>query len=57
MENKTRKLIVIDENMDKVIGAVCDAALKASGLQVISNVNDIIEGIVEEQFEGEDCSL
>ncbi len=43
-----RKIIVLDEEMDKVLGTVCDAALKGLGMQVIGAVNAVIEAVLEE---------
>jgi len=43
-----RKIIVLDEEMDKVLGSVCDAALKGAGMQMIGSVNAVIEAVLEE---------
>jgi hypothetical protein len=44
-----RKVVVIDEEMDKILGNVCDAALKGSGMQIVASVNAVIEAVSEEQ--------
>jgi hypothetical protein len=46
MANK--KIIVVDEEMDKILGNVCDAALKGSGMQIVAAVNVVIEAVSEE---------
>lgn len=46
MANK--KVIYVDEEMDKVLGNVCDAALKGSGMQIVAAVNAVIEAVSEE---------
>jgi len=43
-----RKVVVIDEEMDKILGSVCDAALKGAGMQIVSSVNAVIEAVSEE---------
>jgi len=43
-----RKIIVVDEEMDKTLGSVCDAALKGLGMQIIGSVNAVIEAVLEE---------
>ena len=47
-----RKIIILDEEMDKILGNVCDAALKGSGMQIISSVNAVIEAVAEEPCSG-----
>jgi len=44
----TRKIIVIDEELDRALGTVCDAALKAAGMQILPAVSTMIKSIVEE---------
>lgn len=46
MSNK--KVIVIDEEIDKALGNICDAALRGSGMQIVGAVNTLIESVVEE---------
>jgi hypothetical protein len=50
MENlmSTRKIIVLDDEIEKHITAICDAALKNLGMQMISNVNKVASSIEEE---------
>jgi hypothetical protein len=43
-----RKIIVIREEVDKMLGNICDAALKGAGMQVLSSVNGVIEAVVED---------
>lgn len=43
-----RKVIIVDEEMDKALGNICDAALKGSGMQVVTAVNSLIESVIEE---------
>ena len=43
-----RKIVIIDEEMDKILGSVCDAALKGSCMQIVSSVNAVIEAVSEE---------
>ena len=43
-----RKIIVINEEVDKMLGSICDAALKGAGMQIIQSVNSVIEAVVEE---------
>lgn len=43
-----RKVIVINEDIDKMLGNICDAALKGSGMQIISSVNALIDAVVED---------
>jgi len=43
-----RKIIVINEEMDKVLGSICDAALKGAGMQMMPAVNAVIEAVAEE---------
>lgn len=50
MENlmSTRKVIIIDDEIEKHITAICDAALRSLGMQVIFNVNKVAVAIKEE---------
>ena len=45
---QARKLIVIDEDLDAKLGAVCGAALKSSGIKMLQDVNLLIRSITEE---------
>lgn len=47
----TRKLIVIDPDTDSKLGAIASAALKTSGLEMLSDVNTLINSIIEEPLE------
>ena len=42
------KYIEIDQNMEKTIHAICDAALKAAGMQAASLVNQLIASIKDD---------
>jgi hypothetical protein len=54
MEQKLRKIIVVDEVIDKVITNICNAALKFDGLPMIVNVNAIKGSIKEEELKSGD---
>ena len=41
------KYIEIDSEMGKVLHVICDAALKAGGMQIIGSVNYVVSGIKE----------
>jgi hypothetical protein len=51
----TRKVIVIDKDIDMKLGAVCNAALKNEGLEVYEDVNTLIRSIEEEWMDDEAC--
>jgi|GEM_PF-2994480 hypothetical protein len=42
------KYIEIDQNMEKTIHAICDAALKTAGMQAASLVNQLIAAIKDD---------
>lgn len=44
----SRKIIVVKEEVDKMLGNVCDAALKGAGMQILPSINGIIEAVVDE---------
>ena len=50
MKNKTRKIILLDEEMEKIIGTICNSAFKYSGLQIFSEVKTLINSIKEESL-------
>jgi hypothetical protein len=45
---KNRKLIIIDKETDEKLGAVCTAALKSSGIEILPDINALINSILEE---------
>ena len=50
----SRKIIVVDEEIHKILVNICDAALKWSGIQMLSAVNKVVgsvkEDISQEEF-------
>lgn len=46
-----RKIIVIDKEIDSQLGAVCSAALKISGLELLEDVNALIRSIKDESMD------
>ena len=46
-----KKIVVLDESMDKILGTICDLALKGSGMQAINSVNTLIDAIEEDSEE------
>ncbi len=46
-----RKLIVIDESIDKALSNIYNAALKLEGLQMLSCVNLVKNGVLEESID------
>lgn len=50
---QTRKILVIDKDIDEKLGSVCNAALKNAGMDVCEDVNVLIYSIVEENLEEE----
>jgi hemerythrin len=44
----TRKIIVVDEEIHKMLVNICDAALKWSGIQMLSAVNQVVGSVKEE---------
>lgn len=50
----SRKIIVVDEEIHKMLVSICDAALKWSGIQMLSAVNQVVgsvkEDISQEEF-------
>jgi len=53
----TRKIIVVDPDMDAKLGAVCNSALKLSGLDLLSDVTTLINSVKEEAFEDKEMPL
>jgi hypothetical protein len=53
----SRKLIVIDKDTDAQLGAICSAALKISGMEILDDVNALINSIKEENLEQMDLSF
>lgn len=51
MEN--RKIIIVDEVIERVLANICNAALKYEGLPMIGSVNAVKDAIKEEHT-GED---
>jgi hypothetical protein len=47
----SRKLIVIDKENDALLGAICSAALKISGMEILDDVNALINSIKEESVD------
>lgn len=45
---KNRRLIIIDKETDEKLGAVCTAALKSSGIEVLPDINALINSILDE---------
>jgi hypothetical protein len=45
----TRKVIIVDELIDKAISNICNAALKYEGLSMVASVNAVKCSIIEEQ--------
>jgi hypothetical protein len=43
-----RKVLVLNEENDKLLTAICDAAFKALGIQVLSTVNKLASQIQTE---------
>jgi hypothetical protein len=50
-----RKVIIIDKETDAKLGAVCSAALKSSGIEVLPDVNALINSILDEFGEIDEC--
>lgn len=48
-----KRLIIIDRDTDEKLGAVCSAALKSAGIEVLPDINALINSIIDE-FELED---
>ena len=46
-----KKIVILDEAMDKVLGTICDLALKGAGMQAVSSVNTLIDAIEEDSEE------
>lgn len=44
----TRKIVVVDEAIDKALTNICNAALKMEGLQMLACVNAVKKAVVEE---------
>lgn len=42
------KYIELDQDMERTIHAICDAALKASGMQVVGLVNQLVANIKDD---------
>lgn len=42
------KYIEIEQEMDKTLHAICDAALKAGGMQMIGLINQLIAAIKDD---------
>ena len=49
-----RKIIVINDQIEKALSAVCDAALKYAGMQLIGAVNAVANAVQEEPEEAEE---
>jgi len=47
---ETRKIIIIDEDVDKILTNIYDAALKFAGMQIRVSINSILQAIKEEQI-------
>jgi hypothetical protein len=43
-----RKIIIVDEEMDRTLANICDAALKWSGMQMLSAVNRVVGSVKED---------
>ena len=48
----SRKVLVVDREMDQMLIHIFDAALRSSGMQMLSFVNAVVRGIREEDEEG-----
>lgn len=46
----TRKIIVIDEELDSIMGAICDSALKGAGMNMLASVSKMVESVIEEDI-------
>jgi hypothetical protein len=44
-------VIVVDQEMDKMLTAICDAALKHSGMQSLQEINELAEAVVDEEYD------
>jgi hypothetical protein len=42
------KYIELDQNMETTIHAICDAALKSAGMQVVGLVNQLVASIKDD---------
>ena len=49
----TRKVLVIDKEMDQHLGIVCNAALKNAGMDVYQDVNSLIYSFIDEWVDDE----
>jgi hypothetical protein len=47
----TRKILVVDDSIDKSLTTICNAALKMEGLQMLACVNAVKKAITEESIE------
>ncbi|HEY4874118.1 MAG TPA: hypothetical protein VIH86_00970 [Puia sp.] len=47
----SRKVIIVDELIDKAISNICNAALKYEGLTMVASVNAVKCSIIEEPIE------
>jgi hypothetical protein len=59
-----RKIIIVDEEIDRMLSHICDAALKWSGMQMLSAVNRVVGSMQEDDsieeffhFEEENLSI
>jgi hypothetical protein len=50
---KTRKIIVVDREIDRILDNVCDAALKFGGMQLRATITAIKNGVREEEIKSE----
>lgn len=44
----SRKIIIVDEEIDQTLVRICDAALKWSGIQMLSAVNKVVGSVKED---------
>lgn len=49
-----KKIIIIDEQIDLLLTNICDAALKASGMEALKDVNALAAAVVDEQINEHD---
>ncbi len=51
---ETRKVIVVDEVIERALSNICNSALKFDGLSMVSSVNAVKESVKEEQINKEE---
>lgn len=44
----SRKVLIVDEEIDRALALICDAALRWSGMQMLPIVNRVVGSVQEE---------